>query len=96
MAKRKNKVIPFSKEVKITYNKYKPNRKARRLGIEAKVPPQKEEEKALSKVAILMGSVQKAKEIEKKILPQGVTCGEYMAYLKEKCQQLEQKKFEDF
>ena len=33
MARNKGKVTPFRQETKITYNKYKPNRKARRLGI---------------------------------------------------------------
>lgn len=76
MARKKGKVTPFRRETKITYNKYKPNRKARRLGIKPEEPP-KREEKKVSKAAVLSESIQRAKEIQKRIVPQGMTYGEY-------------------
>lgn len=85
MARKKGKVTPFRQETKITYNKYKPNRKARRLGI-------KPEEKKISKAAVLRESIQRAREIQKQIVPPGMTYGEYMEYLKGRRQQLEEKK----
>lgn len=91
MAKKKSKVTPFRRETKINYNRYKPNRKARRLGIKPEEPP-KREEKKVSKAAVLSESIQRVKEIQKRIVPQGMTYGEYMAYLKERRQQLEEKK----
>lgn len=91
MAKKKSKVTPFRQETKITYNRYKPNRKARRLGIKPEEPPKREGRK-VSKAAVLSESIQRAKEIQERIVPQGMTYGEYMAYLKEKRQQLEEKK----
>lgn len=60
MARKKGKVTPFRQETKITYNKYKPNRKARRLGIKPEEPP-KREEKKVSKAAVLRESVQRAR-----------------------------------
>lgn len=90
--KKKNKVTPFRQETKITYNKYKPNRKARRLGIKPEEPPKREEKKTVSKAAVLRESVQRARKIQHQIVPPGMTYGEYMEYLKEKRQQLEEKK----
>lgn len=92
MAKKKSKVLPFRQETKITYNKYKPNRKARRLGIKPEEPPKREEKKKVSRAAVLRESIQRAKEMQRQIVPQGMTYGEYMAYLKGKRQQLEDKK----
>lgn len=94
MERKKGKVTPFRKETKITYNKYKPNRKARRLGIKPEEPPKREEKKAVSKAAVLRGSIQRAREIQKQIVPPGMTYGEYLEYLKERRQQLEEKKQE--
>lgn len=91
MAKKKSKAAQFRRETKITYNRYKPNRKARRLGIKPEEPP-KREEKKVSKAAVLSESIQRAKEIQKRIVPQGMAYGEYMAYLKDRRQQLEEKK----
>ena len=91
MARKKKGAIPFRQGKKITYNKYKPNRKARRLGIKPEESP-KREEKKVSKAAVLSESIQRAKEIQKRIVPQGMTYGEYMAYLKERRKQLEEKK----
>lgn len=92
MAKRKNKAMPFRQETKITYNRYKPNRKARRLGIKPEKPPKKEEKKKVSKAAVLGKSIQRARAIQEQIVPKGMTYGEYMDYLKEKRHQLEEKK----
>ena len=78
-------------ETKITYNRYKPNRKARRLGIKPEEPP-KREEKKVSKAAVLRESIQRAREIQRQIVPPGMTYGEYMEYLKGRRQQLEEKK----
>ena len=91
MARKKGKVTPFRQETKITYNKYKPNRKGRRLGIKPEEPPKREEKKTVSKLEVLRGSVQRAKEIQRQIVPPGMTYGEYMAYLKGRRQQLEEK-----
>ena len=71
MAKKKSKVTPFRRETKINYNRYKPNRKARRLGIKPEEPP-KREEKKVSKAAVLSESIQRAKEIQKRIVPQEI------------------------
>ena len=90
--KSRRKVIPFKQDNRILYNTAKPNRQARRLGAVAVEPPKKEEPKRVSKAAVLKNKVQQAHEIQKKIVPQGMTYGEYMAYLKEKRQQLEEKK----
>ena len=92
MAKRKNKATPFGRETKITYNRYKPNRKARRLGIRPEEPPKREEKKTVSRAAVLGKSIQRARELQNHIVPPGRTYGEYRAYLKEKRQQLEEKK----
>lgn len=92
MARKKSKVIPFRQETKMVYNRYKPNRKARRSGIKPEEPPKREEKKTLSRAAVLGKSIQRAKELQKQIVPKGMTYGEYMAYLKEKRQQLEEKK----
>lgn len=90
--KRKGKGQQFKKNNKITYSTSKPNRQARRLGIEPIEPPKQEEPKGVSKAAVLSQKVKRAKETERRIVPQGMTYGEYMAYLKEKRQQLEEKK----
>lgn len=89
---RRNKGQQFPKSNKITYNIYKPNRQARRLGIKPETPPKREEPKKISKAEVLREKVQQAKEMEKRIVPQGMTYGEYLQNLKEKRQQLEEKK----
>lgn len=89
--KRKSKVIPFKQDNRITYNTAKPNRQARRLGAVAVEPPKQEKAKRVSKAAVLTQKVQQAKQIQERITPQGMTYGEYMDYLKEKRQQLEEK-----
>ena len=89
--KRKGKKFPKSSTV--TYNRYNPNRQARRMGIKAEEPP-KEETKAGTRTvaAVLSQSVQQAKDIQRKIIPPGMNYGQYMDYLKGKRQQLEEKK----
>lgn len=89
---RQKKGQQFPKSNKVTYNKYKPNRQARRLGIKAEEPPKQEEPKRVSKAEVLRDRVQQAKEAERRIVPQGMTYGEYLQYLKGKRQQLEQKR----
>lgn len=91
MAKKKKKITPFKQDNRVLYNKAKPNRQARRLGAVAVEPPKQEEPKRVSKAAVLSERVQQAREAERRIVPQGMTYGEYMAYLKEKRQQLEEK-----
>lgn len=91
MAKKKKKITPFKQDNRVSYNTAKPNRQARRLGAVAVEPPKQEEPKRVSKAAVLSQRVQQAREAEKRIVPQGVTYGEYMEYLKEKRQQLELK-----
>ena len=88
---RRKKGQQFPKSNKVTYNKYKPNRQARRLGIKAETPPKQEEPKRVSKAAVLREKLQQAQEIQKKIVPPDMTYGEYMEYLKEKRQQLDEK-----
>lgn len=73
----------------MTYNIYKPNRQARRLGIEPEEMPKPVK---VSRVAVLNDSIKRAKEAQKKIVPPGMTYGEYMEHLKEKRQQLEERK----
>lgn len=73
----------------MTYNIYKPNRQARRLGIEPEEMPKPVK---VSRAAVLNDSIKRAKEAQKKIVPPGMTYGEYMEYLKEKRQQLEERK----
>lgn len=90
--KRKSKVIPFKQDNRITYNTAKPNRQARRLGAVAVEPPKQEKPKRVSKATVLTQKVQQAKQLQERITPQGMTYGEYMEYLKEKRQQLEEKK----
>lgn len=90
--KRKRKAIPFKQDNRITYNTAKPNRQARRLGAVAVEPPKQEKPKRVSKAVVLTQKVQQAKQIQERITPQGMTYGEYMEYLKEKRQQLEEKK----
>ena len=69
----------------------KPTRQARRLGIKAETPPKQEEPKRVSTAAVLREKLQQAQEIQKKIVPPDMTYGEYMEYLKEKRQQLEER-----
>ena len=88
---RRKKGQQFPKSNKVTYNKYKPNRQARRLGIKAETPPKQEEPKRVSKAAVLREKLQQAQEIQKKIVPPDMTYGEYMEYPKEKRQQLEER-----
>lgn len=90
--KSKRKVIPFKQDNRITYNTAKPNRQARRLGIVAVEPPKQEAPKRETKAAVLSRKVQQARQIQQKIVPPGMTYGEYMQYLKEKRQELEAKK----
>lgn len=94
MAKKKinRKMKPFKQDNRIVYNTAKPNRRARRLGAVAVEPPKKEEPKRVSKEVILRKKLQQAREIQKKIVPPDMTYGEYVQYLKEKRQQLEEKK----
>lgn len=92
MAKKKKKIMPFKQDNRVSYNTAKPNRQARRLGAVAVEPPKQEEPKRVSKAAVLSQRVQRARETEKRIVPQGMNYGEYMEYLKEKRQQLEAKK----
>jgi len=90
--KRNHKIKPFKQDNRIVYNTAKPNRQARRLGAVAVESPKKEEPKRVSKAAILRERLQWAQEIQKKIVPPDMTYGEYMEYLKEKRQQLEEKR----
>lgn len=90
--KRNHKAKPFKQDNRIVYNTAKPNRQARRLGVVAVEPPKKEEPKRVQKTAVLREKLQQAQEIQKKIVPPDMTYGEYMQYLKEKRQQLEEKK----
>lgn len=94
MAKKRinRKIKPFKQDNRIVYNTAKPNRQARRLGVVAVEPPKKEEPKRVSKANVLREKWQQAQEIQKKIVPPDMTYGEYMQYLKEKRQQLEEKK----
>lgn len=92
MAKKKKKIVPFKQDNRVKYNTAKPSRQARRLGAVAVESPKQEEPKRVSKAAVLSKRVQQAKETEKRIVPQGMTYGEYMEYLKEKQQQLDEKK----
>lgn len=75
----------------MTYNKAKPNRQVRRLGIKPE-EPKREEKKTVSKAAVLSQKAKQAREAQRRITPPGMTYGEYMEYLKDKRQQLEEKK----
>lgn len=90
-SKRKHRGRHYKENNTITYNTAKPNRQARRLGIKAVEPPKEEEPKRVSRATILSEKVQQAKEREKRIVPKGMTYGEYMEYLSKKRQQLEAK-----
>lgn len=92
MAKKKRKGQQFKKSNKITYNTEKPNRQARRLGIKPVEQKPQEKPKRVSRAVVLTDRVQQAKETEKRIVPPGMTYGEYMEYLKEKRQQLDEKR----
>lgn len=87
--KRKHKTNHFKSDNLLTYNAQKPNRQARRLGIE---PVKQEEPKKVSKAAVLSEKVQQAKKTQERIVPPNMTYGEYMQYLKGKRQELEEKK----
>ena len=89
--RRNRKVIPFQQERTLTYNKEKPNRQARRLGIKPE-EPKREEKKTVSKATVLSQKAKQAREAQRRITPPGMTYGEYMEYLKDKRQQLEEKK----
>lgn len=89
--RRSRKVIPFQQERTLTYNKAKPNRQARRLGIKPE-ELKREEKKTVSKAAVLSQKAKQARETQKRITPHGMTYGEYMEYLKAKRRQLEEKK----
>lgn len=88
--RRNRKVIPFQHERTLTYNKAKPNRQARRLGIKPE-EPKREEKKTVSKAAVLSQKAKQARETQRRITPPGMTYGEYMEYLKDKRQQLVKK-----
>ncbi len=89
MAKKKRKTVPYRQQSEITYNKYKPNRKARRAGIKPEKPPEeKKEKKTISKLTILSESVCRARKLTKKITPLGMTYKEYIEFLKERQQEL--------
>lgn len=92
--KKKSRGQQFQKKNNIiTYDKYKPNRQARRLGVQAETTPQAQEEpKRESKAAVLSQKAKQARETQRRITPPGMTYGEYMEYLKDKRQQLEEKK----
>lgn len=92
MAKKKRKRQQFKTSNKVSYNIEKPNRQARRLGIKPITPKPQEKSKRVSRAAVLTDSVQQARETEKRIVPPGMTYGEYMEYLKEKRKQLDEKK----
>lgn len=67
------------------------------MGIKPEEPPKEEpreepREEPKSMAAVLSQRVQQAKEVQKKIVPPGMNYGEYMNYLKDKRQQLEEKK----
>lgn len=87
--KKRKKVVPFRRESNLTYNPAKPNRQARRLGIKPQEP--KQEKKPVSKGALLNRRVKQAREMQKRITPPGMTYGEYLAYLTNKRQQMEEK-----
>lgn len=82
--KSKRKAIPFKQDNRITYNTARPNRQARRLGIKAVEPPKQEAPKRETKAAVLSRKVRQARQMQQKIVPQGMTYGEYIQYLKEK------------
>lgn len=92
MAKKKRKRQQFKTSNKASYNIEKPNRQARRMGIKPVAPKPQEKPKRVSRAAVLSNRVQQARETEKRIVPPGMTYGEYMEYLKEKRQQLDEKK----
>ena len=95
MARKKKKGQQFPKSKTITYNKYKPNRQARRRGITPEEPPKEEKQERKTRgVNVLSQKVKQAKEIQGRITPPGMTYGEYMEYLRNKRQQLEEKKSE--
>lgn len=75
----------------MTYNKAKPNRQARRLGIKPE-EQKREEKKTVSKATVLSQKAKQAREAQRRITPTGMTYGEYMEYLKGKRRQLEEKK----
>ena len=91
MAKKKRKRQQFKANNKVSYNIEKPNRQARRMGIKPITPKPQEKPKRVSRAAVLIDKVQQARETEKRIVPPGMTYGEYMEYLKEKRQQLDDK-----
>lgn len=90
--KRKHKqgFIPKGQQERVTYNRYSPNRQARRLGVTPEEPPK--EEKPRTRAEVLSEKVQQARERQGRITPPGMTYGEYMRYLQGKRQQLEDKK----
>ena len=94
MAKKRSKrrMQQFRKNTSvITYNKYEPNRQARRLGIKPEIPSEGEKVKKMSRAELMRQKMQQVKETEKRIVPKGMTYGEYMEYLKEKRVQLKEK-----
>ena len=68
--RRNRKVIPFQHERTLTYNKAKPNRQARRLGIKPE-EPKREEKKTVSKAAVLSQKAKQARETQRRITPPG-------------------------
>ncbi len=73
----------------MTYNKAKPNRQARRLGIK---PEEQKREKDGKQGNGIKSKAKQAREAQRRITPPGMTYGEYMEYLKGKRRQLEEKK----
>ena len=55
----------------MTYNKAKPNRQARRLGIKPE-EPKREEKKTISKAAVLSQKAKQAREAQRRITPPGM------------------------
>ena len=75
------------KENIITYNRYKPNRKARRLGIKPeKTPEQEKEEKRRAVQEIIKNSALISRKL-KQIVPCGMDYPSYTGYLKKKQQE---------
>lgn len=87
MAKKKRKATLLRQEKELTYNKYSPNRKARRAGIKPEEPP-KEEVKTVSRAAVLSESVRRARKTAIRLKPPEMSYKEYAVYLKKRRQQL--------
>ena len=87
MAKKRAGYHQFQKGNIITYNIYKPNRKARRLGIKPeKTPEQEKEEKYQAVQEIIKNSALISRKL-KQIVPCGMDYPAYTGYLKRKQQE---------